>query len=144
MIEFGRFADSDSKGNKPDTFDFLGFTHYCGKSKQGRFRVKRKTCCKKFNAKVKEFDIWLKRNREIKLKILMEKINIKLMGHYRYYGITDNTYMIALFQYKVKSSIFKWLNRRSQRRSYTWEKFHQMLKYYPLARPKIYVNIYDI
>lgn len=144
LIEFGRFAASNSVNGKPSTFDFLGFTHYCSKSKKGRFRVKRKTSQKKFKSKVKDFTEWLKCNRNIKLKILISKINVKLIGHYRYYGITDNTQMIVQFQYLVKSQLYKWLNRRSQRRSYTWDTFHQMMGYYPLTRPKIHVNIYDI
>ena len=68
LIKFGRFAQQDSKPNKPETFDFLGFTHYCSTSKDGKFRVKRKTARKKFKTKIKEFNIWLKENRMLKLK----------------------------------------------------------------------------
>ena len=147
LIEFGRFAETNRmrRGEgKPETFDFLGFTHYCSKSRKGFFRVKRKTSKKKFRAKLKLFTEWVKQNRHLKKKELIEKLNIKLAGHYRYYGITDNFKAMDRLWRKVVRAIFIWLNRRSQRRSYTWESFCDMLKDYPIRRPKIYVNIYEI
>ncbi len=77
LIKFGRFAEKDCNG-KPETFDFLGFTHYCSKSRDGRFRVKRKTARKKLKSKIKEFKIWIKEHRNTKLKDLMPMINAKL------------------------------------------------------------------
>lgn len=144
LIKFGRFAEQNSKPNKPETFDFLGFTHYCSTSRGGRFRVKRKTARKKFNLKIKEFKMWLKENNRLKPKELMPKINTKLRGHYQYFGITDNYATINRFQYEIDKLIFKHLNRRSQRKSYTYETYRKMKERYPLIKPKIYVNIYDI
>lgn len=144
MMEFGRFAERNAKDGKPETFDFLGFTHYCSKSKSGWFRVKRKTSSKKFKAKVNDFKEWIKQNRTMKLKELMPKVNVKLRGHYQYYGITDNTKMLKRYHYEVEKLLYKWLNRRSQRNSYNFEQFKMMLKYYPLVQPRIYVNIYEI
>ena len=144
LIKFGRFAKQDSLPNKPDTFDFLGFTHYCSTSNDGKFRVKRKTSRKKFKSKIKEFNIWLKENKELKIKELMPKINAKLRGHYQYFGITDNYVMINKFLYEVDKLILKHLNRRSQRKSYTYETYRKMKETYPLAKPKIYVNVYDM
>ena len=132
-----------AKDGRVETFDFLGFTHYCGKSKIGKFRVKRRTAKKKFNAKVKEMKIWIKDHRYMKVTEMIKQINIKLRGHYQYYGITDNGYMITLFKRCVNKLLWKWLNRRSQRKSYTNEEFITMLKQNPLLQPKIYVNIYD-
>lgn len=143
MIEFGRFAEENTKGGKPDTFDFLGFTHYCGKSQKGRFRVKRKTSKKKFREKIQNFKDWIKRNRNIPLKELMPKVKAKLIGHYNYYGITDNFPMMNQYFNTVTYLIFKWLNRRSQKRSYNSQGFNEMLKYYPLPTPSIRVNIYE-
>ncbi|HWT73912.1 MAG TPA: reverse transcriptase domain-containing protein, partial [Mobilitalea sp.] len=142
LIEFGRFAEENSNPKKPETFDFLGFTHYCGKGKNGNFRVKRKTSNKKFKEKIKNFEIWMKQNRTIPLKELISKVNAKLKGHYNYYGITDNSRMICAYCNNVRYIIFKWINRRSQRNSYTWQGFYDMLRYYPLVKPKICVNIY--
>lgn len=147
LIEFGRFAErnrKESNRGKPETFDFLGFTHYCSKSRKGWFRVKRKTSKKKFKIKVKNFKEWTIANRTLPLKDLFEKVNLKLRGHYHYYGITDNSKMIRRFYYEVEKLLYKWLNRRSQRNSYNFDEFRMMLKYYPLEKPQIFVSIYDM
>lgn len=110
----------------------------------GRFRVKRKTAKKKFNAKVKEMKIWIKDHRYLKTTEMIKQINIKLRGHYQYYGITDNSYYINLFKRCVNKLLWKWLNRRSQRKSYTNEEFKEMLRQNALLMPRIYVNIYEV
>ncbi len=143
LIEFGRFAQERRKGKRPETFDFLGFTFYCGKNRNGKFNLKKKTSRKKYTAKVKEYNQWCKDNRHIKVKELIAKTNIKLIGHYRYFGIEDNFRMIKKYYEEVRKIIFKWLNRRSQRKSCTWETFKQIEKKYPIALPKIYVQIRD-
>lgn len=145
MIEFGKYANENRmrrNGQKAETFDFLGFTHYCSKSHGGWFRVKRRTSRKKFHLKVKNFKEWLKKSRTVPLKILMKQVNLKLLGHYRYYGITDNIEMLKRYYYEVEKLLYKWLNRRSQRNSYTFDKFKMLLKHYPLVQPKIYVSVY--
>lgn len=144
LISFGRFAKERSKTGKVETFDFLGFTQYCGLSKMGRYRVKRKTAKKKFNAKVREMKTWIKDHRYLKVTEMIKQINIKLIGHYRYYGITDNAYSINLFKICVNKLLWKWLNKRSERKSYTIKEFSEMIKRNPLIKPKIYVNIYDV
>ena len=141
---FGRFAKERSKDGTVETFDFLGFTHYCGKSKRGQFRVKRKTAKKKLNKSIQEFKIWIKNNRNLRVTTIIKMLNIKLRGYYQYYRITDNGESLNKFLYCVKRILWKWINRRSQRRSYTSLEFTQILRDYPLIRPKIYVNIYDI
>jgi RNA-directed DNA polymerase len=145
ILVFGRYAEDRAKRKgkkKPETFDFLGFTHYCSKSKSGRFRVKRKTSRKKLSSKKKQFTQWIKRNRHVDPVKLIRIIGIKLIGHYRYYGITDNIRSLGLFLYFIRKTLFKWLNRRSQKRSFDWEKFAKFMEHNPLPRPKIYVNIY--
>lgn len=142
LIEFGRFAKPNKYTKKLDTFDFLGFTHYCSKSRNGKFRVKRKTSKKKFNAKVIEFKLWLKENRNMPIKELMENVNAKLIGHYQYFGISDNSRGIKRFETEVHKMLFKYLNRRSQRKSYNTEEFIEFKKQYPLAKPKIYVSLW--
>ena len=144
MILFGRFAKERAKGRRVERFDFLGFTHFCGRSKNGKFRVKRKTSKKKFSAKVKEMKIWIRDHRHLKVKEMIKQINIKLRGHYQYYGITDNGYSIKLFMRCTNKLLWKWLNRRSERKSYNSEEFTEMIKQNPLLEPKIYVNIYDV
>lgn len=75
---------------------------------------------------------------------LMEKVAVKLIGYYRYYGITDNILSLIKFKRSVGYLLYKWLNERSQRKSFNWAKFQLLLKKYNLPEPKIYVNIYDI
>ena len=144
IIEFGLFAAQNRKARgekKPETFDFLGFTHYCGTSRTGKFRVKRKTSRKKFKAAVHKMNKWIKSNRTKPINELWKEVAIKLMGYYRYYGVTDNSRMIKKYKYAVEEALFKWLNRRSQIKSYTWEKFKKYLEVKPLPMPKIYVKM---
>lgn len=146
IIEFGLFAFRNTRKqgrSKPKTFDFLGFTHYCGQSLNGKFRVKRKTSRKKYKAAIYRMKQWMKANRTTPINQLLEEIKPKLIGHYRYYGITDNGPMLSRYWYEVTKLLFKWLNRRSQRNSYTWEKFLLLLKAKPLPKLKIYVSIFD-
>ncbi len=146
LIEFGRFAgqNASKRGRKPETFQFLGFTHYCSKSKNGKFRVKRKTSKKKFVKKCREIHKLIGTIRHLGLKEITAKLNQILVGYYHYYGITDNSDRITAFRYRVMKSLFYWLNRRSQKRSYNWVEFLDMIdNAYPLKRAKIYVSIYE-
>lgn len=147
IIPFGRFAIEQCRKEgkkKPSTFDFLGFTHYCSKSQNGKFRVKRKTSRKKMSAKLKESKEWMKANRHLDIKVLIEKLRRSLVGYYNYYCITDNTGTVSNFQDKIRYFIFKWLNRRSQKRSFNWDKFVLFMKKYPLPKPTVKVSIYDL
>ena len=144
LIEFGRYAKErrTKRGlGKPETFDFLGFTHYCSQSRNGKFRVKRKTSRKKFSNKVSEYNIWLKQNRKIPLSDIMNMTKKKLIGHYNYFGVQDNSRSLNNYYNCITALLYKWLNRRSQRRSYTSKEFNQMLKVFNLPSPKIVVNI---
>ena len=124
------------------TFDFLGFTFYCGRSRKGMPYIMPKTSSKKFRQKIRDIKVWLYANRDQPLKKLMGTLNLKLIGHYRYYGISFNGRMISNYKQQVRELLFKVLNRRSDRKSYTREGFIEMLKYYPLAMPKIYVSLF--
>ncbi len=145
VMEFGRFAAQRAKrrGGKPETFDFLGLTHYCGTTRDGKgFRMKRITSRKKFTAKLKAFKEWLKKARTTKTKDLWETAAAKLRGHYNYYGVTDNSQGIARFGHEVKKLLFKWLNRRGKRRCLNWERFNKMLERFPLPKPRIMVRMF--
>lgn len=145
VLAFGRFAEENAarKGKKPEAFDFLGFTHYCSRTRDGsRFRMKRKTSKKKFNAKLKSFKTWLKSSRTLPTKILMSKVRVKLLGHYAYYGVTDNSDGISRYAYEVRKILHKWLNRRGKRKCLSWDKFCLLLRRYPLPEPKIMVCLF--
>lgn len=116
IIKFGKYAEQSRKQlgeGKPETFDFLGFTFYCSKTRQGKRCIKVKTSKKKFKQKVKAMKVWLYENRDIRVKELMEKLRIKLLGHYRYYGVSHNSTMISTFRHRTLEYLFKILNRRS-------------------------------
>jgi len=145
VLEFGRFAveHAAKRGTKPETFDFLGLTHYCGRSRNGkRFRMKRVTARKRFAAKLRVFKEWLKKARIMKTKDLWEIAKAKLRGHYNYYGVTDNLRGIERFGHEVKMLLFKWLNRRGKRHCLNWERFDVMLKRFPLPIPRIKVRMF--
>jgi group II intron reverse transcriptase/maturase len=126
LIRFGRGAELEAqrRGQKPETFDFLGFTHNCGKTRSGSFKVKRRTAKKKFRAKLKEVGEWLRRERSRQKKgELLKRAKLKLVGHLNYYAITDNARMCDAFRTQMIRLLYKWLNRQSQRRSYNWTRF---------------------
>ena len=147
VMEFGRFANKNRKARenqKADTFDFLGFTFYCGMDGKKRFfRCKVKTSKKKFRSKIKAMKEWIKNNRTQPLEMLFKTINEKLRGHYQYYGVTDNTREVKNFLMQTKWLLYKWLNRRSQKRSYTHETFFNgLLKTFKLLEPRIKVSLF--
>ena len=146
LLEFGRFAEENRKARgerKPETFDFLGFTFYCSRSRSGKFSVKVKTSKKKFRQKVKAMKIWLYQNRDIKVSELIEKLNIKLVGHYRYYGVSHNGKMLCNFRQRTIDFLYKILNRRSNKKSYTNEGFKELIKILKIPYPKIYISLFD-
>jgi hypothetical protein len=137
LILFGRYAREKRK--RPDTFDFLGFTHYCDTSRSGKFKVGRQTSRKKLISKIKEMNVWLKNIRNVfPIEDVWNTLKQKLRGHYMYYGIGGNYRKIAGYYFSVIRLVFKWLNRRSQRKSYNWEGFIKYLTKYPLPKPKLY------
>lgn len=144
LIYFGRFAEENlaREGRKPDTFDFLGFTHYCTKSRQGKFRVKHKTASKKFRRKCKAMNTTIRDIRFEKKKYILTKVSQILTGYDHHYGFTNNFKKMDDFRDRVIKMLFFWMNRLSQRKSYTWETFNEFLKNNPIVKPKIYVSIY--
>ena len=145
VMEFGRFAGQNAakRGTKPESFDFLGLTHYCGTRRNGTgFRMKRVTARKKFIAKLRIFKEWLRNARTLKTKELWGIAAAKLRGHYNYYGVTDNYRGIRRFEQAVKRLLFKWLNRRGKRSCLNWERFNVMLTRFPLPKPRIKVNMF--
>jgi len=145
VVEFGRFVvqHAKAKGERPEPFDFLGFTHYCGTRRDGKgFRMKRVTARKKLTAKLHAFKEWLKKARTLKTKELWETAKAKLRGHYAYYGVTDNLRGIKRFAAEARKLLFKWLNRRGKRGCLNWQKFEEMLKRFPLPEPRIRVRMF--
>jgi RNA-directed DNA polymerase len=143
IIRFGKTADKQDRDDKPGTFDFLGFTHFCAKSRKGGFKVGRKTSKKRLNRRLKEMNEFLRNNRNrYTLEELWAKLKQKLLGHYRYYGVSENSRSIESYRKRVERLMYKWLNRRSQKKSFNWKSFKLYLTKYPLPKPKIHVSFY--
>jgi RNA-directed DNA polymerase len=133
------------KGYKSHTFDFLGFTHYWGKSRKGNPTLCRRTSRKKFRRACKEMNLWLREVRSrAKLKKWWPTLQAKLRGHYQYYGISGNSRATERFHYVTKRLVIKSINRRSQKASFSWEGFAKYLKRYPLPEPRIVHHLYTL
>jgi RNA-directed DNA polymerase len=138
LIEFGRFAAQDrrSRGEgKPETFEFLGFTHYCGQTKQGWFIVKRRSIRRRVRAKLKELKELLMRRRHQPVPQVAVWLRSVLRGHYNYYGVPHNGSAIGYFYMEVCRLWRRALSRRSQKGTVTWERMHRLRKtWLPLPR----------
>jgi group II intron reverse transcriptase/maturase len=143
VIRFGRFAKKDSANGKTETFDFLGFTHINGKTRAGKYMVAHRTSKKKLAAKKQAVKAWLRENMHGKPSDTIKLLNRKLIGHYRYYGISGNGEGIKKFYSFIVVAFYKTLTHRSQRAYLTWERYWSLLKKHPIATPKIYVNIWQ-
>ena len=139
-IEFGRFAreDAQRRGAKPKDFTFLGFKHYCGKTKKGYFMVKRRTSRKKLGQSLRKFTDWAKKSRHVLKKgEMLRQARARVSGHLNYYAITDNLERSSYYVYRAQHILFKWLNRKSQRKAYTWEGFKQALAWAKWPKPRV-------
>jgi RNA-directed DNA polymerase len=128
---------SDSEGSDSGGFSFLGFYHFWGKSRKGRWTVRRKTDKKRLNRAVKAITDWCKANRHKPYADQHRMLAAKLRGHYAYYGITMNFRSLEKFFLQVRAIWFRWLNRRSDKPSFYWWQYMRRLKVYPLPYPKI-------
>ena len=139
-IEFGRYARENAynRGEKPKEFTFLGFTHYCGKTQAGYFKIKRRTSRKKLGQSLRKFTDWVKRARHVLRKgEMLRQARARVIGHLSYYAITDNTVRCSYYVYRTKHILFKWVNRKSQRKAYTWKSFIQALVWVKWPQPII-------
>ncbi len=132
IVKFTRF---DVKGS--GRFTFLGFDFYWSETRNGKRTVKRQTNRKKMNASLQSMKQWIRTNRNRTLKELGPTLRRKLLGHYNYYGVIGNSKSLGKFQYWTQHIVFKWLNRRSQRRSYNWTGFNQMWQTLGMPTPQV-------
>jgi group II intron reverse transcriptase/maturase len=140
LIEFGRRAYLEGKenGSRLNTFDFLGFTHYMTRSRRGGARLGRKTIGKRYSSTLIAMNDKLRKLRNLlSFRELHVHLGRVLKGYYNYYGFAGNAATLNKFAYAVERMWFKWLNRRSQRKSFNWEEFQERLKRFPLPRPRI-------
>lgn len=147
VISFGRYEEENARrqNRKANTFDFLGFTHYCGQSRKGRFLLGRKTSGNKFRKKCGELNAWLKAVRNVcPAKEWWQVLKAKVTGHYRYYGVSGNYAMIRRYHGETLRLAMRWLNRRSQLKRFNRESYREYLKLHPLPIPRLAHNFYTL
>jgi RNA-directed DNA polymerase len=126
---------SGKREERPGSFELLGFTHYWGRSHRGRWVVKRKTASKRLTRAIKAVRQWCRANRHEPITEQQRVLAQKLRGHCAYYGITGNGGALTRFHDAVVRAWRVWLDRRSQRRRMTWERYKRLLQRYPLPPP---------
>jgi RNA-directed DNA polymerase len=129
--------DPQKHGPKPDTFSFLGFTHYWGKTWKGGYTIKLKTETKRMFRAARNFWQWCRDHRHLPLEEQYATLCAKLRGYYRYYGVRCNSRCLEWVFQRLKLAWLYWLNRRGGRKKLSWQKYQKLLKAYRLPRPKI-------
>jgi group II intron reverse transcriptase/maturase len=138
IIPFGRFA----KENEKETFDFLGFTFVNGKTRTNKYRTVIITSKKKLKQKKQNVKECLKTQNQVNVLEVIKRINLKIVGHYRYYGISGNFKGVVKFYKYIVMALYKMLTRRSGRSYLNWERYHKLLLKHPIQKPQLYVNIW--
>ena len=132
IIKFSRF-EKDSN----NYFEFLGFEFRWGTSRKGKDIIKRRTSRKKLLSSLKKFTLWCQKCRNFRLRVIFKLLNVKLRGYYNYYGIIGNFASLQTFFFQAMRILYKWLNRRSQKRSFCYNIFNQITKFYSIEKPRI-------
>lgn len=130
-----RFCRFDLQGS--GRFEFLGFEFRWERGRRGGVYVKRRTSQKKLRASVATFTAWIRRSRHQKAGPLFLTLQAKYRGYWNYYGVIGNSSSLNRFFYETKRILFRWLNRRSGRRSYTWPGLQAVLDFYGVPGPRI-------
>ncbi|HEY2973622.1 MAG TPA: group II intron reverse transcriptase/maturase [Pyrinomonadaceae bacterium] len=139
-MEFGRKALAQSEkpdGPKPATFDFLGFTHVCKRSRKGNFTIHVRTMRKRLRRSLKAMTAWCRQHRHDPVDEQQKALNGKLRGHYQYYGRSTNFRSLLEFYDRVRRIWQKWLNRRTRGHTLNWPAYEQLLLRHPLLRPRL-------
>jgi len=136
LVDFRRPSRS-SNATAGECFDMLGFTHYWGKSRKGKWVVLRKTAKGRLSRAIKRISRWCREHRHQRVADQRTELNRKLSGHYNYYGVTGNFRALVLFRRAVERLWRKWLGRRSRTAQLNWEAFRRLLSHHPLAPPRI-------
>jgi RNA-directed DNA polymerase len=144
LVRFHKPSSSGGykRGRRPGTFDLLGFTHYWGRSYRGFPVIKRRTVKGRLRRALVVIALWCQKHRHLPIDEQQRSLNLKLRGHYSYYGITGNFRALKCFADGVKATWRCWLNRRSQRARMFWAKYDRLLKRYPLLPPKVVQSVY--
>jgi len=137
LVKFGKPFRNKPSESQNGTFDFLGFTHYWAKTRQGYWVIKCKTAQKRLRRTIKAIWQWCKGNRHLPVAEQYRMLCLKLRGHYQYYGLRNNYHQLEVVYYQALKGWWYWLNRRSRQRNLLWDKFKQIMTKFPLPRPRI-------
>jgi hypothetical protein len=132
-----RVIKFDRRRQQPESFEFLGFEFRWGQDRQGKAHVQRRTARKKLRNSLDRFTEWCREKRHSRAREWFKELKPKLQGYYNYYGVRGNYASLQQFFGEAMRILRKWLNRRSQRRSYSWEAFRELLKHFQVPQPRI-------
>jgi hypothetical protein len=132
-----RIIPFSPSGAGNSSFNFLGFEYRWGKDRTGKPHVEKRTARKNLRNSLTRFKLWFKENRHRRLPDLLCLLNAKLTGYFNHFGVHGNIRSLEFFYYQVIRQIWKYLNRRSQRKSYNWEGFKQLLTQFAVVKPHI-------
>ena len=144
LIDFRQPSRKSGGGDGPETFDFLGFTVYWRRTRSGRWAMAMKTRKARLQRALKAIGDFCRRNRHEPLKVQHAALKSRLQGHFNYFGVNGNLRSLSLLVKAAERQWHRWLNRRSQRKRLTWQRYYDFLKVFPLPRPKIKVRIWAV
>lgn len=143
MIDFRRPPWSQTSGKGPDTFDFLGFTVYWRRNRRGQgWHVSWRTRKARLRRAINTAYQWCRCHRHLPVPVQHKALKRRIQGHYNYFGVSDNHKSLSTLNFYVQRAWYKWLNRRSQRSRLNWERYKDLLRDFPLPKPKVYVNLW--
>ena len=141
LVRFHPPSKNDGGGTR-GSFELLGFTHVWGRSRKGRWIIKRKTSGRRLQRSLKRLSLWCRAHRHDRLTDQHAALVKKINGHYGYYGITGNARSLQIFHHEAERVWQRWLSRRSQRAKIRWARFQELLRVFPLPPPRIVHSIY--
>jgi len=142
LLPFRRPPTAQTGGKGPATFDFLGFTLYWRRTRNGRWSMTCKTRQARLRRAVQAVADWCRRHRHLPVKAQHAALKRRLQGHFNYFGVSGNFRSLLMLVEEAKRAWYKWLRRRSQQAHLTWERFGELLKRFPLPRPRIKVRVW--
>ena len=146
LVPFGRptdqTGDSGGEGTPPGTFDFLGFTHYWGRTRKGGWVIRRRTSRQRMTRSLKAISQWCRKSLHEPLRVQVEALGRKLKGHFGYYGITGDYDALARYRWEVLRVWRKWLARRGDPQGMPWARLNRLLQFYDLPAARVVHSVY--
>lgn len=142
LLDFRQPQRSQGRGKGPSTFDFLGFTWYWRRTRRRGWKVTCKTRCARLSRAIRSVYDWCRRHRHLPVKAQHAALGRRIRGHFNYFGVSGNILSLRTLVNFARRAWFKWLNRRSQRSRLTWERYTDLLRDFPLPKPRIVASIW--